>query len=87
MGAGMLPIALGLGVDPSFRSPMAVAVIGGLVTSTFLSLLIIPVVFTFVDDVIVLAQRILHRRTASSPAGAGTPPASRDSKRSGRSMA
>jgi len=64
MGAGMLPIALGLGVDPSFRSPMAVAVIGGLVTSTFLSLLIIPVVFTFVDDGIDLARRLLHRRTS-----------------------
>ena len=61
MGAGMLPIALGLGVDPSFRSPMAMAVIGGLVTSTFLSLLIIPVVFTFIDDLIVLARRLLHR--------------------------
>jgi hypothetical protein len=59
----MLPIAIGLGVDPSFRSPMAVAVIGGLVTSTFLSLLIIPVVFTFVDDVISLLKRLFHRRT------------------------
>ena len=65
MGAGMLPIALGLGVDPSFRSPMAVAVIGGLVTSTFLSLLIIPVVFTFVDDIINFVRRVLHLRTAS----------------------
>jgi len=50
MGAGMMPIALGLGVDPSFRAPMAIVVIGGLITSTFLSLLVIPVVFTFVDD-------------------------------------
>ncbi len=51
MGAGMLPIAFGSGIaDPSFRSPMAVAVIGGLITSTFLSLLVIPVVFTYVDD-------------------------------------
>jgi multidrug efflux pump subunit AcrB len=51
MGAGMLPIAIGAGVaDPSFRSPMAVAVIGGLITSTFLSLLVIPVVYTLVDD-------------------------------------
>lgn len=50
MGAGMMPIAIGLGVDPSFRSPMAIVVIGGLITSTFLSLLVIPVVFTFVDD-------------------------------------
>ncbi|MDD2885402.1 MAG: efflux RND transporter permease subunit [Dechloromonas sp.] len=52
MGAGMMPIALGLGVDPSFRAPMAIVVIGGLITSTFLSLLVIPVVFTLVDDLI-----------------------------------
>jgi Cu/Ag efflux pump CusA len=50
MGAGMLPNALGLGVEPSFRQPMAIVVIGGLLTSTFLSLLVIPVVFTYVDD-------------------------------------
>ncbi len=50
MAAGMLPIALGIGADPSFRAPMAIAVIGGIITSTLLSLLIIPVVFTFVDD-------------------------------------
>lgn len=54
MGAGMLPIAMGWGADdPSFRSPMAVAVIGGLITSTLLSLLVIPVVFTYVDDFLV----------------------------------
>jgi multidrug efflux pump subunit AcrB len=52
MGAGMLPIALGIGVDPSFRAPMAIVVIGGLITSTFLSLLVIPVVFTWVDDAV-----------------------------------
>ena len=51
MGTGMLPIAIGLGAaDASFRSPMAVAVIGGLITSTLLSLLVIPAVFTGVDD-------------------------------------
>ncbi|MFA5083254.1 MAG: efflux RND transporter permease subunit, partial [Hydrogenophilaceae bacterium] len=50
MGAGMMPIALGIGTDPSFRAPMAIVVIGGLITSTFLSLLVIPVVYTFVDD-------------------------------------
>ncbi len=51
MGAGMMPIAIGLGAaDTSFRAPMAIAVIGGLITSTFLSLLIIPAVFTYVDD-------------------------------------
>ena len=53
MGAGMLPVALDLGMgDGSFRSPMAIVVIGGLITSTFLSLLVIPVVFTYVDDLI-----------------------------------
>jgi multidrug efflux pump subunit AcrB len=52
MGAGMLPIAIGHGTaDPSFRSPMAVAVIGGLITSTILSLLVVPAVFTFFDDI------------------------------------
>ncbi|MGA8515848.1 MAG: efflux RND transporter permease subunit [Burkholderiaceae bacterium] len=59
MGAGMLPIALGWGAaDASFRSPMAVAVIGGLITSTFLSLLVIPTVFTFVDDFALLCGRL-----------------------------
>ena len=51
MGAGMLPIALSLGdADMSFRSPMATAVIGGLITSTVLSLLVVPAVFTYLDD-------------------------------------
>ncbi|AGX86811.1 efflux RND transporter permease subunit [Candidatus Symbiobacter mobilis] len=50
MVAGMLPLALGLGGDASFRQPMAVAVIGGLVTSTGLSLLVVPVVFLYVSD-------------------------------------
>lgn len=49
MIAGMAPIAVGLGADASFRQPMAIAVIGGLVTSTALSLLVVPVVFTYVD--------------------------------------
>ena len=51
MTAGMLPIAFAWGAgDGSFRSPMAVAVIGGLLTSTILSLLVIPVMFTYIDD-------------------------------------
>ena len=61
MGAGMTPIALGIGVDPSFRAPMAIVVIGGLITSTFLSLLVIPVVFTLVDDLVRLVQRAMGR--------------------------
>ena len=51
MGAGMMPIALGLTADASFRMPMAVAVIGGLITSTVLSLIVVPAAFTLVDDV------------------------------------
>ena len=52
MGAGMVPLAAGWGAaDSSFRSPMAVAVIGGLITSTVLSLLVIPSVFTVMDDI------------------------------------
>ena len=61
MGAGMLPTALGLGVDPSFRAPMAIVVIGGLVASTLLSLLVVPVVFTFVDDVLLGFRKLTNR--------------------------
>jgi len=61
MGAGMLPIAIGWGSDPSFRSPMAVAVIGGLITSTLLSLLVVPAVFTYVDDAEHLLGRLVRR--------------------------
>ena len=61
MGAGMLPNALGLGAEPSFRQPMAIAVIGGLITSTILSLLIVPAVFTYVDDFLVWSKRLFHR--------------------------
>ncbi len=70
MGAGMLPIAIGWGVDPSFRAPMAIVVIGGLITSTFLSLLVIPVVFTFVDDVVLGVTRLLSRVRRSPQAAA-----------------
>ena len=50
MAAGMLPTALTLGKGSEFRQPMAVAVIGGLITSTVLSLLLVPVVYEFIDD-------------------------------------
>ncbi len=73
MGFGMLPIAFGFGADPSFRSPMAVAVIGGLVTSTVLSLIVVPAVYTYVDDAEGLALTIWRRlkrppQTATSAA-------------------
>jgi len=53
----MTPIAIGLEGDRSFRSPMAVVVIGGLITSTVLSLLVVPVVFEMVDD---FKQRVMR---------------------------
>ena len=73
MGAGMLPIAIGFGTaDSSFRSPMAVAVIGGLITSTVLSLLVIPAFFTGIDDLGLWLQRWLPGAQGSNLAQ-GTP--------------
>lgn len=50
MLAGMLPIALRLGLDTAFRAPMAIAVMGGLISSTALSLIFVPVMFSYVRD-------------------------------------
>ena len=59
MGAGMTPLLLGWGKgDPTFSQPMAAAVISGLVTSTLLSLVVIPVVYTLMDDF----GKLLRRR-------------------------
>ena len=71
MGAGMLPVALGLGAEPSFRAPMAIVVIGGLITSTFLSLLVIPVVFTYVDDLKGWGRRLVRGGEARPKGGEG----------------
>ncbi|OOS23919.1 RND transporter [Moraxella porci DSM 25326] len=61
MGAGMLPLIIGFGgVDSTFSRPMAAAVLGGLITSTFLSLVVIPVVYTLMDDL----GRVFRRKTA-----------------------
>lgn len=48
--AGMIPIALEFGADGEVRSPMAIAVIGGFTTSTLLTLVVVPVLFTYVDS-------------------------------------
>lgn len=68
MGVGMLPLALGWSVDPGFRSPMAVAVIGGLITSTLLSLLVVPAVFTYIDDLEHLIRRLVQKVRGQSRA-------------------
>jgi hypothetical protein len=49
MAIGMVPTAIGTGMGSEFRSPMAVAVIGGVITSTVLTLLVVPVVFYFFE--------------------------------------
>jgi multidrug efflux pump subunit AcrB len=72
MVAGMLPLVIGLGnADNSFRAPMAAAVIGGLITSTVLSLLVTPSFFTIVDDMEHFAGRLRQlvlRKNAKSAA-------------------
>ncbi|MET0748594.1 MAG: efflux RND transporter permease subunit, partial [Rhizobium sp.] len=50
MSAGMLPSALGVGEGGSFRAPMAIAVIGGIIVSTVLSLIVVPSFFLIMDD-------------------------------------
>jgi len=74
MIAGMTPIAMGWAGDPSFRAPMGIAVIGGLVVSTVMSLFIVPVVFTVVDDFQQWLSRITGRGAASEELSATPAP-------------
>jgi multidrug efflux pump subunit AcrB len=62
MTAGMVPSALGLGEGGAFRSPMAIALIGGLLASTFLSLVFVPAAFTIMDDFGRIVRRRFSRR-------------------------
>jgi HAE1 family hydrophobic/amphiphilic exporter-1 len=78
MGAGMLPIALGFGADAESRAPMAVAVIGGLVSSTVLSLVFVPIVFGLMDGLQIRIGRLLGRvlvEQHATPAHGGAPKA------------
>ena len=61
MSAGMLPSALGVGEGGAFRSPMAIAVIGGIIVSTVLSLVVVPSFFLIMDDLSRLLGRIFSR--------------------------
>ena len=58
----MLPVALGYAADSSFRAPMAIAVIGGLLTSTVLSLVVIPAAFAVMED---FTRRFTRKRHAA----------------------
>jgi multidrug efflux pump subunit AcrB len=82
MVAGMVPSALAVGAGGEFRSPMAIAVISGLITSTLLSLLFVPAVFTLMDDLGRLFRRMFGRSVggeqalAHSPGATAPPPGS-----------
>ncbi|WFU92175.1 efflux RND transporter permease subunit (plasmid) [Rhizobium sp. CC1099] len=79
MASGMLPVALSLtGGDSSFRQPMAIVVIGGVILSTLLSLVVIPVIFTFIDDLHEALKRLLHRTGPNSDTAVEEPHASND---------
>ena len=69
MVAGMVPVAFGWGGDSDFRGPMAIAVIGGLITSTMLTLVIVPAVFTVFDDI----ERWAAPKAGALLAGSATP--------------
>ncbi|AIQ93564.1 MULTISPECIES: efflux RND transporter permease subunit [Methylobacterium] len=61
MAAGMVPSAMAYGIGGEFRSPMAVAVIGGLIVSTVLSLVFVPAIFVLMDDLSRLLKRLFGR--------------------------
>lgn len=61
MSAGMLPVAMGWAGDPSFRAPMGIAVMGGLIVSTVVSLFIVPVFYTLMDDMQLGVSRFFKR--------------------------
>jgi multidrug efflux pump subunit AcrB len=68
MAAGMAPVALNLSGGSGFRSPMGVAVIGGLLTSTVLSLLVIPAAYTYIADLENWIRKLRHRETRNPSA-------------------
>jgi hypothetical protein len=74
LAAGMMPSALAFGAGGEFRSPMALAVIGGLVFSTILSLVFVPAMFMLMDDVGAFIWRY-GKRLLTSGADADDPPA------------
>jgi hydrophobe/amphiphile efflux-1 (HAE1) family protein len=76
MIAGMMPLALGLAGDASFQGQMAIAVIGGLVTSTGLTLVMVPAAFTWIDDLERWVGRKLSHRLVSEPPPHAAAPAS-----------
>ena len=73
MAAGMLPTAMGLGQGSYFRQPMAIAVIGGLISSTVLSLVLVPVVYEIVDQFENLVRPLVARLVTRKRQGDDAP--------------
>jgi HAE1 family hydrophobic/amphiphilic exporter-1 len=69
--AGVLPVALGLGAGGASRAPMGIAVAGGMTTSTLLTLYVVPVVYSLIDDVMEKVQSQVKRDTVKSAVEAG----------------
>ncbi len=75
MAAGMVPTALALGEGSEFRAPMAIAVIGGLISSTVLSLVLVPVVYELIDDIEMWLRPRLAKLVVARQPAEGTKPA------------
>jgi len=72
MIGGMLPLALGLGEGGENQAPMGRAIIGGVITSTLLTLVVVPVIYTYLDA---LHERRMRRKAARAAAHAAPLPA------------
>jgi HAE1 family hydrophobic/amphiphilic exporter-1 len=59
--AGMLPLALGLTEVGKFRQSMGVAIIGGLISSTVLTLVVVPAVYGYIDRIRLATRKLMHR--------------------------
>ena len=71
---GMVPLAFAITEGSEQRAPMGQAVIGGVITSSLLTLVVVPVVYCYMDDLANWARRRWNRKPASSPPGAATEP-------------
>ena len=67
MALGMLPTAMGTGMGSEFRAPMGIAVIGGVISSTLLTLLVIPVIFQWMETVREFLEALWGRINGVSP--------------------
>ncbi len=63
--AGMIPVAIGLGAGAETRSPMGTAIVGGMLTSTVLTLIVVPVVYSLMDDLTCVVKRLVTRQHGS----------------------